>query len=79
MVEFNAKSQAAAWGDALQNGKEPSISDLAKIIFGLSDSEVRLYKLGDGLDKKNLDLGMKKSTCLKLLNDSLLQNCIGSL
>ena len=79
MVEVSAKSQAADWANALQTGKEPSISYLSELNFGLSALEVVLNKLGDGLYEEKLNLNMKKETCLKLLTDSLLQNGIGSL
>ena len=52
MEEFNVKTLDVSWADALQTGKEPSISDLAKLVFGLSVSAVRLENLGDNRDEK---------------------------
>ena len=68
------KTQAVAWADALRTWREPPISDIAKIIFGLSALAVRLDKLGDDKDKYDLNLNTKRKTCLTLLTQSLLQN-----
>ena len=47
MVEVNAKYLDNDWANTLQTGKEPSISDLAKLVFGLSASD----KLCDDKDE----------------------------
>ena len=68
------KTQAGSWSDSLWAGKEPLISDLAELVFVLSDSTVRLDKLGDNKYKYGLDLNTKRAKCLTLLTQSLLQN-----
>ena len=74
MVSDAVKVQAHAWDDALQTGVEPSISDLDRIVFGLSSDRYRLEKLGDGQDRKGENLGEMKDVCIYLLTSSLLTN-----
>ena len=50
MVSYAVKAQACAWANALQTGVNPSISDLARLVFYLSPDRDRLDKLGDGQD-----------------------------
>ena len=68
------KTQASAWANALWNGKEPLISDLADLVFDLSSLAYRLENLGDDKDEDGLNIDTKKETCLTLLTLSLLQN-----
>ena len=53
--------------------------DLAKLVFGLSASAVRLENMGNNRDEKQLDIDTKKERCLTLLTRSLLQNGLESL
>ena len=55
------KTLAVSWANSFWTGKEPQISDLAKLIFGLSASAVRLEKLGDDKDKYDLDINTKRT------------------
>ena len=75
------KTLAVSWADALRTGKEPLISDLSDIVFGLSSLAVRLENLGDDKDKDSLDINAKKGKFLTLLllTQSLLQNGLASL
>ena len=70
MADVNVKTLAVAWANSLRTGKEPSISDLAKIVFGLSASEVRLNKLGDDKDEKQLNID-RKGKCVLMPQLSL--------
>ena len=74
MVSYAVKVQAHDWCYALQTEVEPSISDLDRIVFGLSSDQYRLEKLGDGHDEKGKNLGEMKDVCLSLLMSSLLAN-----
>ena len=58
---------AVSWADALRTGKEPLISDLSELVFGLSYLAVRLAKLGEYKDKYGLDIDTKKAKCLTFL------------
>ena len=51
MAIESVRTQASAWADALQNGKEPLVSDLANIFFDLSSLADRLAKLVSDKDK----------------------------
>ena len=73
-MDITVRTQAAAWDDSLWTGKEPLISDLAEIMFGLYSSAVRLEKLGEDKDKDGINIDTKISKCLTLLTQSLLQN-----
>ena len=55
------------------------VSDLARLVFGLSYSGDRLDKLGSGSDDKGANLETKKDKCLPLLTSSLLSNGMKSL
>ena len=79
MVSDAVKSQDCDWDDALQTGVESAISDLAKIVFGLSYDLDRLDNLCDGQDKKGNSLGENKDVCLSLLTFSILANRLLSL
>ena len=68
------RNQASALADALQTGKEPMVSDLAKITFGLTSLADRLAKSGNDKDKEDFDIDTEIETCLTLLIPSLLQN-----
>ena len=48
--------------------------DLSELVFGLSALAVRLDKLGDNKDKYGPDIDTKRSKCLTLLTQYLLQN-----
>ena len=49
-------TQASTWADDLWTEKENLITDLTKLVFGLSALAVRLNKLGDDKDKYGLNL-----------------------
>ena len=66
------KTQAASWANALWTWKDPLVSDLTDLIFGLSASPVRLDKLGDDKDKYVINIDTKRANCLTLLTQSLL-------
>ena len=74
MVSDDVKAQAKAWDKALQTWVEPAISDLARIVFGLSSDLDRLEKMGIGQYGKGKSLGEKKDACLSLLTSSLITN-----
>ena len=74
MAEISVNTQASTWANALWTGKQPLITDLSELVFGLSASEVRLDKLGDDKDKYGIDLNTKRENCLTLLTQSILQN-----
>ena len=74
MTDINVKTQAANWADALWTWKEPLISDLDELVFGISSLAVRMDKLGDNKDKYGLDIDTKREKCLTLLAQSILQN-----
>ena len=73
------RNQASIWADALWTGKEPMVSDLAKIVFGLSSLANRLAKLCNDKDKEDFDIYTERETCLTLLTLSILQNGLKSL
>ena len=79
MADIIVNTYASSWVDALWTGKEPLISDLAEIVFGLSYLAVRLDKLGDYKDKYCLDLDMKREKCLTLITKSIVQNGLDSM
>ena len=62
MAEESVRTQASVWDDALWTGKEPLVSDLSKIIFGLSSSVDRLTKLGNDKDKDDVYIDTKRAT-----------------
>ena len=61
MAEVSVRTQPSAWEDALWTWKEPLVSDLAKLFFGLSYSEYRLAKLGNDKDKEDVDIYTKSN------------------
>ena len=79
MADVNVMTLTVSWVDTLQTGKKPPIQDLAKLVFGLSASPVRLKNLGDYKDENQLDLDTKTTMCITLLTKFLLQNGLESL
>ena len=59
MVSDDIKYEALSWADALQTGVEPSIPDLARIVFGLYFDRDRLEKLVYGQGGKGGNLWEK--------------------
>ena len=55
------------------------ISDIARLVLGLSSDGVRLEKLGSGSDGIGANIETKKDVCLSLLMSSLLANGLESL
>ena len=74
MADTIVNTQTSAWDETLLTGKEPLISDLAKLVFDLSSLAHRLDNLVDDKDEDGLDINTKKAMCLTLLTLSLLQN-----
>ena len=79
MTDISTKNLDVAWTDDIWTGKEPPISDLAKLIFGLYALAVRLNKLGDDTYEEDLYLYTKITMCLTLLSQYLLQKGLESL
>ena len=73
-VEF----QHSAWVSALFTGNEPSVCDLATVIFGLpfSKDKIETSLAGTGHEAK---LKAKKDECLSLLTSSLATNGMATL
>ena len=79
MAVGSVENQASAWDDALWTGKEPLVSDLAKLVFGLSFSEDKLDKLGNYKYKEGLDINTKIATYLTPKTSFFLHNGLKSL
>ena len=79
MAVGSVKNQASAWDDEFWTGKEPLVSDLAKLVFGLSFSEDKLDKLGNYKYKEGLDIDTKRATYLTLETSFSLHNGLKSM
>ena len=73
MAPNKVNAQSHDWAAALLTGNEPSVFDLAVIVFGLSSSKDRLEAMMAG-DNREEELKAKKDECLSLLTSSLLAN-----
>ena len=67
------KTKHDAWVSALFTGDEPSVCDMANVIFGLSFSKDSLEAMIVGIDHKTT-FTAKKSKCLSLVTSSLATN-----
>ena len=66
------------WASDILTGEEPSVCEIATIVFGLSSYKIRLEEMVESDDhEKKLD--EKTQTCLTLLMSYLLANGITTL
>ena len=73
----DAKTPSEIWAKALSTKRDPEISKLAMLIFGLSPSREKLEN--DLADDRVGVLYDRKDTCLTLLTSSLTRNDLRSL
>ena len=78
MSTNEVKNQHDAWVLALSTGTEPSVCELANVIFDLSFLKVRLKAMLVGSVHED-KLTEKKATCISLLTSSLTSNGIMTL